>query len=216
MELVIPLKRAWKQIILIRHAATDMAGVLCGHSDPPINQTGQEQVASLVRQLRERPIGRIYSSDLRRAAQTAEALAVSRGIPLFCRKELREISFGAWEGLRWAEVQARSPEYPGPGFESLQGRGAPNGETIRDFRARVLSALDAIASDASARRPIAVVTHLGVIRTAMTELANIDRQSELLRQISCCSAHGFRVDRRGWTMSEGGRLPFYGPYEKRR
>lgn len=202
MELVIALKHASKQIILIRHAATDMAGVLCGHSDPPINQTGEEQVASLVRQLGKRPIERIYSSDLRRAAQTAEALATARGIPFACRKELREISFGAWEGLRWAEVQARSPEYPGPRFESLEGRGAPNGETIRDFRARVLSALDEIASHASAQGPIVVVTHLGVIRTAMTQLANIDHESEVLRQISCCSAHGLRVHHQGWVLSE--------------
>lgn len=202
MELVIALKHALKEIILIRHAATDMAGVLCGHSDPPINQAGQEQVASLVRQFRERPVGRIYSSDLRRAAQTAEALAAARNIPVACRKELREISFGAWEGLRWAEVQTRSPEYPGPRFESLEGRGAPNGETIRDFRARVLSALDEIASHAGAQGRIVVVTHLGVIRTAMTELANIDRQSEVLRQITCCSAHSLRIHHQGWVLSE--------------
>jgi broad specificity phosphatase PhoE len=202
MELVIPLKPALKQIILIRHAATDMAGVLCGHSDPPLNHAGQEQVASLAHHLRDTPVGRIYTSDLRRAVQTAEAISASRRIPLLCRRELREISFGAWEGLRWPEVQARSPELSGTGYESLHGQGAPNGETMRDFRTRVLSALDEIASEAGAHDRIAVVTHLGVIRTALTELANVDSHSELLRQIGCCSAHSIRIERRTWVLAE--------------
>ena len=179
-----------KQVILIRHAATDLAGVLCGHIDPPVNQTGQQQMAALVRRLRHQNIDWLYTSDLRRALQTAEAISVSRGIPAHARQDLREISFGAWEGLRWASVHPHSAEYP--------AIGAPGGESWHDFTARVVAALHDITSSDS--QQIAIVTHLGVIRTAFTELAAIDRRSELLRQISYCSAHSFQVDRHNWTL----------------
>ncbi len=183
-----------KQIILIRHAATDLAGALCGHLDPGLNEAGQDQVAALVHRLRERPIGRIYTSDLRRAAQTAEAIAGPRGVIAISRMDLREISFGAWEGLRWSDVQAHGSEYP--------ALGAPNGETWCDFRARVLSALHEIALDADAPDRIAVVTHLGLIRTALTDLANIDPHSPLLRQITYCSAYCFEIADQGWTFAD--------------
>jgi len=181
-----------KQVILIRHAATDLAGVLCGHIDPPVSQTGQQQVAALIHRLRHQNIDRLYTSDLRRALQTAEAISVSRGVPAHARQDLREISFGAWEGLRWASVQPHSAEYP--------AIGAPGGESWHDFTARVVAALQDVT--AGAPRQIAIVTHLGVIRTAFTELAAIDRHSGLLRQISYCSAYSFQIDHRGWILTE--------------
>lgn len=190
MELVVALK----QIILIRHGATDLGGMLCGHIDPPLSEVGRAQSAALVHRLRHEKIEHLYTSDLLRARQTAEAISHAYRIPAVCRNDLREISFGVWEGLRWTDVQPRGAQYP--------ALGAPSGETWREFSARVLPALRQIASGFKASHQIAVVTHLGVIRTALTELANIEPHAELLRQICYCSAHRFDVDDRGWNLTE--------------
>ena len=62
-------------LLFIRHAETDMAGTFCGHSDPPINAAGQQQVAQMISTLTSESIDEIYSSDLRRAVDTANLLS---------------------------------------------------------------------------------------------------------------------------------------------
>ncbi len=57
------------------------------------------------------PIDEIYSSDLRRARATAQAIAAARNIPLSLRPALREIDFGQWEGLSWEQIELMDPDY---------------------------------------------------------------------------------------------------------
>jgi alpha-ribazole phosphatase len=185
---------ASKQILLIRHATTDLAGKLCGHLDPALSELGRAQALSLVQSLSEVQIERIYSSDLLRSLQTAEPLARSREIAVSETQALREISFGAWEGLRWADLQARN----GLALGAIESSEAcpPDGESIPDFRSRVTHALNQIALECA--NPAAVVTHLGVIRTALTLLAGIDPGSETLRRIEYCSVFEFLVTSGTW------------------
>ena len=63
------------RVLFIRHAETEMAGRFCGHSDPELNAQGRMQLTSLAHQLSAEPIDTVYSSDLRRASATAQAIA---------------------------------------------------------------------------------------------------------------------------------------------
>ncbi len=99
------------RVLFIRHAETEMAGRFCGHSDPELNTQGWMQVAALAQQLSAEPIDTVYSSDLRRARSTAEAIAAVRELPRCLRPALREIDFGQWEGLRWEQIEQLDPEY---------------------------------------------------------------------------------------------------------
>ncbi len=99
-----------KRIILIRHATTDLAGKLCGQLDPPLNESGFLQARSFSDRLIFEKIDRVYASNLRRAVQTAEAIANPLSLPVLQRESLREISFGDWEGWRWADLRANFPE----------------------------------------------------------------------------------------------------------
>ena len=63
-----------KPCILLRHGETAMAGLFCGHSDPPLSDAGREQIELAVSMLGERPKV-IYASDLKRARQSAELIA---------------------------------------------------------------------------------------------------------------------------------------------
>lgn len=98
-----------KEIILIRHAETAMAGRFCGHSDPDLNDAGEMQLAQIIDQVVRHGIDRIVSSDLRRAFRTAKAIGREMGIELEVHPGLREIHFGLWEGLNWSEIADQYP-----------------------------------------------------------------------------------------------------------
>src|ERR1700691_1369855 len=100
------------RVLFIRHAETDMAGRFCGHSDPDLNDKGRMQLTELAHLLSTEAIDAVYSSDLRRAKSTAQAIAEARKVPLSLRPALREIDFGDWEGLSWDQIKQRDPLYP--------------------------------------------------------------------------------------------------------
>jgi alpha-ribazole phosphatase len=156
-------------ILFIRHAETDMAGTFCGHSDPDLNARGHEQTEKLIDRLRSENIDTVYTSDLRRARTTAEAIASAFGIECRTRRALREISFGEWEGLTWKEIELRDEAYARRWMAEHPLQPPPEGEAFRDFEQRVLEEV-AFLSTKAAERDIAVVTHAGVLRTVLCSL----------------------------------------------
>lgn len=178
--------RGAQQLLLIRHAATDMDGYLCGHTDPPLNLVGSTQASGLALQLRSLKVHHLYSSDLRRALQTAEPLASAWGLPIVARTALREISFGNWEGKRWAEIRAAEPDFTS--LESNPAIGAPGGESFACFRQRVLRVLRETVDECNGDLT-AIVTHLGVIRIALAEHSSRTWAAEPQQRIEHCSVH---------------------------
>ena len=156
------------RVLFIRHAETEMAGRFCGHSDPDLNAQGQAQLARLARVLSTEKIEEIYSSDLRRARSTAQAIAAGRNIPLTLRPALREIHFGEWEGMSWRQIEQMDPGYARKWVDGYPRVTAPAGESFPGFEARVLDEVNQLIDrDAEA---IAVVTHAGVLRVVLRHL----------------------------------------------
>lgn len=124
-----PAKSLPLTLTLVRHGTTawNEGGRWQGLTDVPLGPQGEAQALSLREQLREQRFDQVFSSDLQRAARTAE-LALP-GAPMILDPRLREYSFGAFEGFTVPEMQAH-PEYadwqqdpwqnPVPGGESLQ------------------------------------------------------------------------------------------------
>jgi alpha-ribazole phosphatase len=154
-------------LIFIRHGETDMAGRFCGHSDPELNAAGELQVARVAEEVANLGIERIYSSDLLRAAQTASVLARRIGVEVELREKLREMDFGSWEGLRWQETEARFPQEADRWLQEFPLRSAPGGEAYAAFTARIEAAIKPLLRESHVRM-IAVVTHRGVMRYALT------------------------------------------------
>jgi alpha-ribazole phosphatase len=164
-------------MLFIRHAETDMAGTFCGHSDPPINTAGQQQVAQMISTLTSESFDEIYSSDLRRAVDTASLLSQAFAAPITTTSTLREIHFGDWEGLRWDEIERRDPHYAQRWMESFPDLPAPNGESIATFKDRVLRQVNRLLPLAEAKC-IAIVTHGGVMREVLrSTLGRNDQQA---------------------------------------
>ena len=189
-----------QELFLIRHAVTDMAGSLCGQVDPPLNATGKEQANALAVSLKSWNIHRLYASDLRRALQTALPLAVLWDTAIKARSDLREISFGAWEGKRWSDVRADQPKLRA--MESSPQLSAPGGESFPLFRDRILHALREIVADPGSSQAAAIVTHLGVIRLILSELRLAGRIWDPQQRIDYCAVYRIRIDGRSFELSD--------------
>lgn len=162
-------------LLLIRHAQTDMAGRFCGHYDPELNERGRQQLVGMVNMLSEHAIRRVYTSDLRRAKQTAQAIATRFGVKLHVRPGLREIHFGLWEGLSWNEVEARDPILAKDWAKEYPNASAPQGESFQRFLTRARGEIAFLLGEAT-KSPIAVVTHAGFIRVVLTNLCGVAEQ----------------------------------------
>jgi broad specificity phosphatase PhoE len=175
-----------KTLLFIRHAETDLAGTFCGHSDPPLNARGHVQVSDLIAQLASEPIDAVYSSDLRRAADTAASLAHAFAVSCTTTSTLREIYFGDWEEMTWAEIERRGADYARRWAESFPDLAAPNGEPYPMFESRVLREVDRLL-DLAADNRIAVVTHGGVMRIVLRHLLGCTEQQAWERTRPFCS-----------------------------
>jgi alpha-ribazole phosphatase/probable phosphoglycerate mutase len=177
-----------KGLVFIRHAETDLAGTFCGHSDPPVNSKGQIQITEMISRLGSEPFDAIHSSDLRRAMETAAPLAHAFALPVVTSGRLREIHFGDWESLSWAEVEQRDAIYARRWMEAFPALAAPNGESFASFEQRVLEEVHHLRSLAENKR-IAVVTHGGVMRVVLRMLLGYSEEQawDLTRKLYCSS-----------------------------
>src|SRR5216684_809706 len=133
-------------ILLARHGETDWNRQQRrqGHADPPLNSFGRAQASALAERLAVTPIGAIYSSDLRRAFETARIIGARKNLPVELWPELREVDVGSWTGLTPSETKARFPE--GRRRRSQGQEGWEGGETYADLGARVIAAAKKIAA----------------------------------------------------------------------
>jgi alpha-ribazole phosphatase len=160
-------------LLFIRHAETDMAGTFCGHSNPPVNARGHQQILVLLKALDAEPIDAVYSSDLQRAATTADALAKAFACPSATTSALREINFGEWEGLTWPEIETKDEAYARDWSNAYPNLPAPGGESFDAFQARVL---DQVQHLLTLDGCFAVVTHAGVMRVVLRALCGLDEK----------------------------------------
>lgn len=159
------------EILLIRHGETAWNALkrLQGHLDIPLNEEGERQAVALGRALREELLDAVFSSDLQRARQTAQALAGPRGMPVRLDRGLRERCYGAFEGMLYGEI---SQCYPAA-YAAWQARDIdarpPDGmhvaETLREFSHRVIGTITRMVTENKYRR-VAMVAHGGVLECA--------------------------------------------------
>jgi alpha-ribazole phosphatase len=132
------------RLLLVRHGLTDWnaAQRFQGQHDVPLNAVGQRQAAALSDRLAGEAIRAIFASDLQRALVTAQAIASRHTCSISFEPRLREVSFGAWEGLTYAEIAARHPAMLAAWEENILENAPPGGETLAQLAGRVQAVLD--------------------------------------------------------------------------
>jgi alpha-ribazole phosphatase len=158
---------------LIRHApaAGNLDGRFMGRLDVPVDPEGLTAARALEGTV---PAAVVWSSPLRRAANTAVAIFPDHDIRL--DERLVERHFGDWQGRSKAEVRAERPDaFTTTGTLDL-GVTPPGGESLQDLCARVLAVLAELAGGPE-DEPVALVAHNGVLRTARILLGLLDVQA---------------------------------------
>jgi probable phosphoglycerate mutase len=161
------------EMLLIRHGRTvaNVEGLWQGHTDGKLNSTGREQAAALAGYLPQ--VDALYSSPLSRAADTARAVADEQGTEVHFVEDLKEIGFGAWEGMSRTEIAAAFPKefaaFNNGGADAVRGG---TGETFAGVRRRMAGALKEIVANHPGEE-IGVISHGGATRAYVTEILGI-------------------------------------------
>jgi glucosyl-3-phosphoglycerate phosphatase len=156
-----------QRLVLLRHGQTDYnaAGRMQGHLDSMLTDAGVEQAAAVAPEIARLAPDRLISSDLRRAVDTADAVAAVCGRPVKLDARLRETHLGEWQGRTVEEIEA---EYPGAiaTWRSDPAWAPPGGESRIEVVRRslpVVEELDEEYPDSTSDAAVVLVAHGGLI-----------------------------------------------------
>ncbi|EON92296.1 phosphoglycerate mutase [Marinobacter lipolyticus SM19] len=164
------MKNSTTTIDLIRHGEPAGGPMFRGSQDDPLSDLGWQQMRSAISDTEEWDL--VVTSPLLRCHRFAEQLATNRQLPLERDERLREISFGAWEGMTADAIQADAPEALNRFWSDPVAYPPPGGETMDEFHARVRDSWHHWCREAAGQR-VLVVCHGGVIRMILAEVMGI-------------------------------------------
>ena len=159
------------RLVLVRHGVTDytVSGRLDGRggADPPLTAHGLAQakaVSELVPTLRGdgHEHLEVVTSSLQRVRMTGAAIAGRLGVPAAVDADWDERNFGRWDGLTFAEIEARDPGQLAL-MRSDPDRSAPGGESRSAVATRVLAALDRVVAGPPARTVVVVTSRVPLL-----------------------------------------------------
>lgn len=184
----------------VRHGPTHARG-FAGWRDIPADLSDTAALDRLNAHLPARAV--LVSSDLSRAAATADAIATGRH-RLPHDPALREFHFGDWDGLDWAEVSTRWPDLSRAYWERPGDVAAPGGESWNRASARVSAAADALAARGG---DVVAVAHFGVILTQYARAAGLAPGQALAQRIDNLSVTCLVNDGGQWSVQSVNHCP---------
>ena len=164
----------------MRHGSTgrDLYGRMVGSSDVPLGPEGPGQVREAAKALSGLAFSAFYASPRLRARQTAAILDEELGLgPPQIADELREVDFGRWELLNFAEIRNKDPELAGRWAVWSPDFAFPQGERVGDFIGRVKGWAEALPE---CEGNVLVVAHGGVVRALVCHFLGLDPSQYLL------------------------------------
>ena len=187
------------RLLLVRHAETawNRERRYQGRTDTPLSEAGLVQAEQAARAMTASGLKAVYSSPLRRARETAAAIAKPHGLDVRVTEAFGEIHFGRWEGLTLEEARALDPAFYDKWLSAPDALVPPGGEALADMRARALAGLESMRAE-HADVTICLVTHAMVARVLILEALGLplDRMWSVAVGATGISELEFRPD---WT-----------------
>lgn len=192
------------ELWLIRHGETawNAKQRLQGWADIPLNETGRAQARNLQRYFQAKNLCQqfdaVVSSDLKRAAETAQIAVAHRDLELHTDASLRERSYGIYEGKYWRNlmrpVDATQEQGAAAQLPNLRqpDQPVPEGESLSQFHERIKTAFEQLAGQYSGQR-IAVFAHGGVIDIVWRLTHGLDLYAQRPRPIANTSINHFEI-----------------------
>lgn len=193
------------RFIIVRHGESEwnLAGRFQGHLDSSLTETGTAQSRALAGRLREESFNALYSSDLKRAYQTAGFIARKTGHRILVDRRLRERNLGIFQGLTKEEIQKQFPEeyglYQNGGADYL----IPRGESARQQSQRVVACLEKI-NRRQRGGTVVVITHGGVLSVFLRHVLGIPLEATRGFKLFNAGLNVFSHRRGRWILENWG------------
>jgi probable phosphoglycerate mutase len=195
------------RVILVRHGETDWnaEGRIQGHLPVPLNARGLAQAEAVASRLEAIRFAALYSSDLLRARQTAEAVARRGGHALRTEPRLREWDLGILSGLMRTVAEDLHPEAFGIFRNRIVDEPVPGGESIR---ARFERAVEAVGDIAAAHpgRTVVAVSHGGPLGDCYRRAVGAPLESKLKIDLFNAGINVLQVDGEDWHVESWGAV----------
>lgn len=171
-------------IYLVRHGITDYnkENRYQGQLDIPLNLQGRDQAKRVAKALADEDINVMYSSDLKRAYETAEFIALATNQKIKILQDLREVDVGVLEGMLWDDVKKQYPEW----LKSGRNQGYPGGESRADIEKRVQNLWEYTMKN-HRKDNVVLVSHGGIIKTLICQILGISANKRSRFVIDNCS-----------------------------
>jgi probable phosphoglycerate mutase len=195
------------KLILIRHGETDWnaSGRLQGHRPVSLNERGHKQARAIANRLKTSTFHALYSSDLKRTLQTAEAIVGCSPCPIQTDPRLREWDLGILSGLSHAEAEAQHPQaYTIYKFNRVN-ESIPNGESIHSRFTRVTACLEELSS----RHPhqtLVIVTHGGPLADCYRRTTHLSLDEPVGVELYNAGLNLITIDSGAWSLDTWGDI----------
>jgi len=181
-------------ITLVRHGKVAGPAALYGRTDIALSAAGHSDLTRTLSNLHAHThISHLISSPRIRCLQVAQEFSAQHKIPLRTEEDLQEMDFGIWDGIpfdelgdEWKNIEAfwKSPHSMQP----------PEGESLTDFAARVITSWESLISNAQQGHNV-IICHGGVIRILIAHILQVDwRNPALFKQLQIDYASCTRIE----------------------
>jgi probable phosphoglycerate mutase len=189
------------RICIIRHGETDwnVERRIQGHTDIPLNKLGQAQALAMAFNAAHQRFYAIYSSDLKRAMETAQALAQREDQEVKPLPQLRERHYGLFQGITAAQGAERYPQAYAHYVARDLEYDFETGESLHQFAERVSEGIDWLVRHHSGQT-IAVVSHSGVLDVVYRRATGRPLHTQRDFVIPNCALNWFHFDSQGWHL----------------
>lgn len=163
------------KLYLVRHGESEwnILNKVQGQSNVSLTNKGKQQAMKIGKRLKHENINLIFSSDLKRAIQTANIIGEFTNLEVISLEELREIRFGVWEGLTTKEIMEKYINEHTIWMTEPHNLSLPEAERLIELQERLLKAVnDLVRKDKN--KNILIVSHGASIKTLILGILGID------------------------------------------
>ena len=202
------------KIILARHGETEwnVKEVFRGTIDIELNETGAKQAELLARYLSESKVDAVYSSPLKRALETAEAIARYHQLPVAITTGLKDFDYGEWQGLPHQEVKTRYRELYVKWLTAPHQVEMPGGECLGDVRERAVDVVNDTIT--KYRGTVVLVSHRVVNKVLICALLGLDNSHFWNIKLDTCGITTFLYENGRFVLASHNDTSFLKPLHK--